>query len=70
MVDSIVKTATSRLTYEMTEVSPELSWFLQMEFQRAEMPGPAGPGQRKTLNPAHVPFQVTDQSSKNFPERK
>lgn len=70
MVDSIVKSAASRLTYEMIEVPPELSWFLQVEFQRAEMPGPAGPGQRKTLNPAHVPFQFTDQSSENLPERK
>lgn len=50
MVDSVVKSATSKLTFEMIKVSPEVSWFLQMAFQRAEMPGPTGPGQKKTLD--------------------
>lgn len=50
MVDSVMKSATSILTYKITKVSPEVSWFLQMQFQRAEMPGPGGPGQMETLN--------------------
>lgn len=50
MVDSVVKSATSRPTYEMIKVSPEVSLYLQMEFQRAEMPGSEGPGQKKTVN--------------------
>lgn len=50
MVDNVMNSAASRLAYEMIKVSLEVSWFLQMQFQRAEMPGPAGLGQRKTLN--------------------
>lgn len=84
MVDSVVKSARGRLAYEMIKVPLEVSQFLQMEFQGAGMPGPAGPGRRDYgqnhwiisrkyklyfLNPAYVQFQVTDSRYEDFPEK-
>lgn len=46
MVDSVVKSATGRLAYEMIKVPLEESRFLQVEFQGAGMPGTAGQGKR------------------------
>lgn len=45
MVDSVVQSARGRLPCEMRNVPQEASRLLQMEFQGAGVPAPAGPGQ-------------------------